>query len=274
MVLDMTSLPVALLLTLPLVAQTPERSAAAVAAAERAFAAKAAQEGTRAAFLATLTPEAVVFSPQAENGHAAQRAKAEDGSALRWEPEHVVLAASGDFALSSGPWSWTPKGGATPEVHGHFLSLWVLREGRWRVQLDVGVPHPVQGREPLTLVDLPGAPDPGAGERLGVAWQDFDARAARDTFGALGAYGAKDLRTYRPGLEVRPGNLPPAPRPFVPGIWREGGRAVATSADLALRWGTREAPSHTASVVQVWRRDSAGWRVALDVELPLPARKP
>lgn len=243
------------------------RSPAAVAEAERAFAALARKAGTPAAFLATLTESAVVFTPRPANAHAVHRARPDDPSRLVWEPEFVELAASGDFALSTGPWRWSPREGAEPKVHGHFLSLWVLEAGRWRVILDVGTPHPEQAAAPLTLRALPPAPDPTAGDTLAAAWKAFDAHAGRDVFGALQAFGAKDFRSYRKGEPLRAGTQPPAPEGFVPATWVEGGRHVAASTDLALRWGTRSHRGVTHSAVQVWRREGAGWRLAMDVEV-------
>ncbi|HJV90073.1 MAG TPA: nuclear transport factor 2 family protein [Holophagaceae bacterium] len=262
------------LLTLPALAQAPPRTAEAVAAAERAFAARAAQVGTPAAFLATLTPDSVVFTPAAENGPAAQRAKPEDGSRLAWEPEYVELAASGDFALSTGPWAWRPKAEAEPVVHGHYLSLWVIRDGGWRVLLDVGAPHPLQAPQALTLRALPSAPDPAARVKLGEAWKAFDAQAAVDLHGALHQAGSTDFRAYRRGVAVRAGVIPPPTAGFMPALWREAGWQIAASEDLALRWGLREGKGPDRSTVQVWRREAGAWKLAMDVELPLPGAKP
>lgn len=264
----------ALLLVPRIGAQTPPRTPEAVAAAERAFSERAGRMGTPEAFLAYLTPDSVVFTPAAENGPAAQRAKPEDGSRLTWEPEHVELAASGDFALSTGPWAWRPTAGAEPQVRGHYLSLWVIREGAWRVLLDVGTPHPAQAPRELSLRALPPAPDPAAGEKLAAAWKAFDVHAARDVFGALAQFGAADFRAYRRGEAVQPGVFPPPPAGFVPGLFQEAGRHVAASADLALRWGTRTAKGLARTSVQVWRREAGTWKLAMDAELPLPERKP
>lgn len=249
-------------------APTPLGTPEAVAAAERAFAARAADGGTRRAFLAFLTEDATVFTPEARNGPAAQRAQPEDGSRLAWEPEQVELAASGDFALSTGPWAWTPAGASQPAAHGHFLSLWVLREGRWRVLLDVGTPHPPQAARPLVARRLGAPADPGAGEALQAAWRDHDAQAAVDPAAAFRTWGAGDLRLYRPGRPLRAGEFLEG---GLPGLtWTGQGAQVAGSADLAFRWGLRGSGEARASAVQVWRREAGGWRLAMDVALPLP----
>jgi ketosteroid isomerase-like protein len=246
--------------------QLPLRSPEAVAAAERAFSERAAKEGTPAAFLEYLTEEALVFTPRAENGPAVQRAQKADGSRLSWAPEFVELAASGDFALSTGPWQWRPPSAAAPAAQGHFLSLWVLRGDRWRVLLDVGTPHPEQGTLPLRLRKVETSPQPGARDALASAWKAFDRAGMADLKVALDCFATRDLRVYRKGQPLREGARPAGPGAGT--TWTEGGCHVAASADLAVRWGLRETASGVSSAVQVWRREGVRWGLAMDVDLP------
>ncbi|GLH69760.1 hypothetical protein GETHPA_12930 [Geothrix rubra] len=239
-----------------------------VAAAERAFAADAARRGTPAAFVSAFAEDGLVFTPRAENARARYGAKPEDGSRLAWAPAFVEVAASGDFAISTGPWSWRAKGATAPSAAGHFLSLWVRRGGRWQVQLDLGVSHPAQAEAPLVLrTHGPGAPGPGPE----AAWRTFDAAAAGDLRAALEGAGAADLRLYREGRPVSPGNLAAgAAAEGGPAAWEPQGRMVAASRDLAVRWGVRTRGPARATGLQVWRRDGGAWRLAMDVALPWP----
>ncbi len=240
-----------------------------VAEAERAFAADAARRGTSAAFVAAFAKEGLVFAPRPENARIRYGRRKEDGSRLAWEPAFVEAAASGDFALSTGPWSWRAEGAAAPAAFGHFLTLWVKRDGRWQVKLDVGVPHPAQAEAPLVLrTHAPAAPGPAPE----ATWRTFDAAAGSDLAAALKEAGSVDLRLYRPGEAVLPGNL--AARAGEEGgaaAWEPLGQAVAGSRDLAVRWGVRARGGARATVVQVRRRDGAAWRLAMDVALPWAA---
>lgn len=249
----------------------PAKAAEAVAAAERAFAADAARMGTPAAFVAHVADDGLVFTPVPEHARAFYGAKRDDGSLLSWEPSHVEASASGDFAVSTGPWSWRAKGATAPSAFGHFLSLWVRRGGRWQVLLDIGVPHPPQEPEPLALVSRLPASLPSTAPEAG--WGAFDATAARDLTAALRAAGAPDLRLYRRGQAVRPGNLAALGASETgTARWEPLGREVAASRDLACRWGWRTRDGARALVLQVWRREAPGWRLAMDVALPpLPA---
>jgi len=241
-----------------------------VAAAERAFAADATRRGTPAAFVAHFAADGLVFTPVPENARALYGAKPEDGSLLSWAPSHVETSASGDFAVSTGPWSWRAKGATAPSASGHFLSLWVRRGGRWQVLLDIGVPHPPQEPEPLTLVSRSPANLPSTAPE--ADWRAFDATAARDLPAALREAGAPDLRLYRRGQAVRPGNLTALGTAETGAArWEPLGREVAASGDLACRWGWRTREGVRSLVLEVWRRETPGWRLAMDVALPPPA---
>lgn len=245
----------------------PHPLAQAVTAAERAFAADAARRGTPAAFVAAFSEEGLVFTPRPENARAVYGVRKDDGSLLSWGPSCVEVAASGDFALSTGPWSWRAKGVTAPTAFGHCLSLWVLRQGRWQVLLDIGVSHPVQALEALTLVAH--SPSASPGTVLEPAWAAFDRMAARDLAVALRASGAADLRLYRKGHAVLPGNLEfLAAAEAGAARWDPLGREVSASRDLAFRWGTRTRAGIQATALQVWRREGPGWRLAMDVALP------
>ena len=251
---------------LPAQVPVPPRGPDTVAAAERAFAAEAARTGTPAAFLTFLTEDATLFTPKPMNGWEAQRAQKDDGSRLAWEPEQVELAASGDLALSTGPWTWRPAGAPDPAAAGHFLSLWIWRDGRWRVLLDVGTPHAAQAPRPLSLRTLAAPVDPGAPAAREGAWKAFDAAASKDLHQALRSWGAPDLRLYRRGRWPEPGRGPEGAGSSV--SWEPLGIRAAASEDLAFRWGLRRSGGVTASAVQVWRREPAGWRLAMDADLP------
>ncbi|HEX9081109.1 MAG TPA: nuclear transport factor 2 family protein [Holophagaceae bacterium] len=246
--------------------QAATRPSESVVAAERAFAAEAAARGTSAAFVAAFAPDGLVFTPEPTNARARHAARPDDGSRLAWEPAFVEVAASGDFALSTGPWSWQAKGAPAPSAFGHFLTLWVRRAGRWEVKLDVGVSHPAPPAEGLRQVDHLRLGGPITSPE--AAWAAFDQAAGTDLAGAFQTAGAADLRLYRAGRAVHPGNLTALIGGEAgPVRWEALGREEATSGDLAVRWGHRLRGSLRTTALQVWRRGPEGWRLAMDVNL-------
>jgi ketosteroid isomerase-like protein len=269
-----------LTLALPLVAQSPE----ALANAERAFAAKAERAGTRTAFLTYLADDSVVFTPRAQAGHAYHEMRPEDGSALVWGPTYVELSASGDFGISTGPFSWAPKKKMPAEVNGHFLSVWGMRQGRWQVLLDVGIPHEavaaeaLQGRRNLATALTPDM----ARRSLISAEEALDQLAVTVPYPtALKETGTADLRVYRPGLVPAPGNFQWACR-YLPSrlTWVRKGLLIAPSGDLACTWGESDEgaagkdgkpKASRSTAVRIWRRERAmEWRLLVDLAVPIP----
>jgi ketosteroid isomerase-like protein len=269
----------ALLLALPLAAQSPE----ALAAAERAFAHRAQVVGTRAAFLAFLADDAVIFRPRPTPGPAHIAKAIEDGSLLEWAPTYVEVSASGDFGFSTGPYAWTPRGSGQPQGRGHFLSIWAQRQGKWQVILDAGIPHPeapamlLQGRRSTAKPQDPEQ----AKRRLLEAEEALDQLAVTVPYPcALREWGAPDLRIYRPGLPPSPGNFQQGCR-YLPSrlTWVRRGLLIAPSGDLACTYGesdeaqTKEGrpKASRSSAVRVWRREQGlGWRLIADLAVPIP----
>jgi ketosteroid isomerase-like protein len=124
----------------PVAAQTPAALEAEVHATERAFAQSMADRDL-AAFTLHLAEEAVFIGGEVLRGRQAV-VDAWSGffegaqAPFSWEPETVVVLASGTLALSSGPVR-NPAG----ERVGTFNSTWRREaDGRWRIVFDKGCP--------------------------------------------------------------------------------------------------------------------------------------
>lgn len=268
------------LLALPLGAQSPE----ALAQAERSFAQRAAATGTRAAFLAHLAEDGLIFRPRAVAGKPFYAGRPDDGSRLAWAPAYVELSSGGDFGISTGPFDWAPRGRTTPEGHGHFLSVWAHREGRWQVLLDVGVPHPdipppqLQARRSTA----PALAPEFARRSLLEAEEALDQLAVTLPYtSALREWAASDLRIYRPGVVPAPGNFKQLCR-YLPArlTWVRKGLLLAPAGDLACTWGETDEAFRSgdgqvraarSSAVRIWRRErEADWKLVVDLAIPIP----
>ncbi|MEO5706894.1 MAG: hypothetical protein ABIT10_10135 [Alteraurantiacibacter sp.] len=130
---------------------------AAVAAAERAFAQAAQEQGQWTAFAAWSTPDAVMFIPQPVNAHEFLQGRADPPRAVAWQPGYVWISCDATVAFSRGPWQR-----ADGSV-GYFTTVWQRQDdGSYKWVLDQGdtLPEPLPGGDEVTtqVADCPAAP--------------------------------------------------------------------------------------------------------------------
>jgi ketosteroid isomerase-like protein len=281
-VLAVFGLPV--LLTVVLSAQSHDVWQSLVDA-ERAFAGDSVRTTMREAFLAHLHPQSVMFNPGPVNGIELYTARPSRPVQLAWAPEVVDVAASGDFGYSTGPHQLrrAPEG----EIlrRGYFCSVWVRSAGApWKVLIDLGTSQPT----PVSLDVTPRDPTPtagtsagaGAAKTLAEAERQFATAAAGDQVATYRALLARHARVYRDGGAPVEGVLP-----ALDVIARRGKLVrvtpektdVATSGDLGYAYGRLELADAAPGAppvyyVRVWRHDTQGWRVVLDVDTWVAAR--
>lgn len=114
-------------------AQKSDGSTKSLVAAEKAFAADAAKNGTKAAFSKYLADDALVFRPNPTNGKKFY-ATAPDTKDLSWTANFARVSRSGDLGFTSGTYVY----GEDKKSYGHFLSVWRVNDGIWQVILDLG----------------------------------------------------------------------------------------------------------------------------------------
>lgn len=270
---------------------------ASLVAAELEFAAHAAREGIRAAFIANLADGATMFAPDPVDGRAWSRARPETGAQLSWYPSHAEVSAAGDLGFTTGPSQYRAGGaGDTLVHHGHFTSIWRRNaDGVWKVELDLGTPHerprgkiarfeptdkPQSGQRPASVRMLaPRDIEKAAASLLALDSSIANTATARGTAEAFDQFADPQVRIHRPGSqpimrrqpavrELR--REPGSPR------WEPTGGGVARSGDLGYTWGAVRwlrdgAPAERGYYVRIWRRSPDGWLIVLDAVTPGPS---
>lgn len=258
----------------------PSGAAASLAAAETAFAAQSVREGLRAAFLAWLAPDAVLFRNGPVNGPASISARPDPPIVLDWRPAFVEVASSGDFGVSTGPWTITPRGDATaPPRHGQFFSVWTRPPGgEWRVRVDLGISHPGPALADAVLSAAVTPAFPGAaGEPVDAAEARFARLAAQEgDRAAYAAFASATIRLYREGHAPYLGRDAALASPAAGEgrtAWVLASQGASRAGDLAYAIGSYGPPGAATAghYVRVWRREPTGWRVAADVTNALAA---
>jgi len=255
----------------------PPVDPAPVIAAERAFAAKAAEAGVTASFLAFMADQAIVFSPQPVSAKALYgsqppgKTPKEGGPLLAWWPNFAGVSRSGDLGFTTGPAS---VNGKPPGLF--YFTIWARQaDGGWKWVYDGGVQAdgaaaPGPDAQPVALP--PGDAQPMA---PALAWAQVRAAeaalatgAARDCAEALKAALAPDAR-------VQGSKAPPATTPAAvdrelatraPSIaYRLVGGGAAKAGDLVWTWGDATwEKGGGAHFVRVWQRRAGKWSVVFD----------
>ena len=283
----------ALALAAPSATSAAADDAAAIVAAERAFAASVRSLGVRDGFLDWLSQTGIVFRPGPVIGRTVYEKQPRGWNGLlAWNPVRAAISADGKLGWSTGPWTWrTDSTARKADAHGEYLSVWRrTAEGRWKVALDCGISHAAPAAAETTVTYS--APVPGA--RLGsqplAARQSLyqadasfaRASAAESVPAALGKYATDDVIVLREGAPRHAGRAA-----ALAGLDGREAQArlvstaqyIAESGDLGYTYGTfvtgPAAAPDSAWYVHVWHRGpSASWRLAAQMVMPLPTKKP
>ena len=271
---------------------SPAEAARAMVESERNFYRTGQEKGTRAAFLAFLADDGVVFRPGPVNGKEAWEKRPETGLDLIWEPTFAAMARSADFGYTTGPAKW--KANKKDEKflgYGQFISIWKKqKEGSWKVALDCGIENPEPSGQPeplrMSIPEDDKQVKTGDARRkalpLQEAHQKFVDAAKTNLADATLTVAAEEVRVYREGslpaigkraakaaLEAKAGKI----------SFEQLGGDMSHSTDLAYSYGkyslNRDGSVESGHFFQIWQTDAAGsWKLVLDWQKALPPEKP
>lgn len=270
----------------------PVRADMSIIQAEYAFDRAVADLGIRDGFLKYLDKRAVTFDPDAVNAYQTYLAGPATSDKLTWYPVYALVASSGDFGYTTGPWTYTTSKGA--KIFGEYVTIWHKSGSQWLALFDAGVSHAAmpnpesplpENASPEITADRPVLPGVGkAVKGLREAELAYGDRARQD--GAEAAYrhfalaNARFLRMNRPPFAGPARDLPdPAVGPS-----RISGPPdhtyVAASGDLGYTYGLTHLPEDKEKAqangvyLHIWRWVGSRWRLVLDLERPVPKKKP
>jgi ketosteroid isomerase-like protein len=256
--------------------------------AERSFSKMAAAQGQKAAFVEFLSEDAVIFREDViPNAKHWWQGRAPRPFLLKWEPEFMDIAASGDFGISLGPWELQEYRPYTPvRATGYFLSVWKKQtDGTWRVILDAGILTPKMDHYEFNFsfpanADKPQSFKVDAGqssgkdelmrsdEALASAWR------TKPVAETLTAYFAPDIRLLR--NDHQPTNDMDSIKAVIRNgsatyDWKPMYGSVADSGDLGYTYGAyafkdKEGKSNKGFYVRIWKRQpSKEWKIVVDL---------
>ena len=210
---------------------------------------------------------------------------------LVWQPVLGMVAASGDFGFTTGPWEAKPDiKDEKPSAYGHFVTVWKKQpDGSWKFVVDLGISHPQSGG-PLTLWHPRGKNSTKSDAKV----SEVDVAAARNDLlkhdrayaqaslkdglvKAFNSYTSPEVRLYRNGSLPFPNRTASAAAlESTKGqvLWTPIAGDVSRSGDLGYTHGTYEITdeekkvTERGSYVRIWRGFGHEWRIVLDVTNP------
>jgi len=252
---------------------------APVIAAERAFAANAADVGWVQAFRAFVAPDGMLLRPEPVDAPETLAAEEDHGQRdLAWWPAYAGIARSNDFGFTTGPFAIGDR-----PVGGHYFTVWRKQpDGSWKWIFDGG--PMVADPAPIARDGEPGAlpvASRGAGSaEAAIAAVTAIERVATDG-AALLAYMAEDVRANR--MRVAPGVGRAAAaaayaRPAGSVRYEMVRRDASTAGDLVftlqdVRWAGAEG-ERGGHVGRIWQLRPEGWRIVYDQITPRPPPRP
>lgn len=254
--------------------------------AERAFSALAGEKGFRDSFLHFFAPEGIGFNPK-DHVVVADLTKMEPEKRpfdykMFWEPKLADCSAEGDLGFTTGPLEITDLSVAQrPAAFMAYFSIWKkMPNGDLRVVFDLGTPMKDKPSFPAWSAS---APSPVSSKKEDVSKRALAVKT--EIARATPFLGSADAVLYsRQFLAYRPGASPIFDSKDLR-EWQKStafeveegevrGTFLSKNADLAWTWGTYKgefsAQPATGYWVQIWKHESAGWRITADIISRLP----
>ncbi|GAB3903963.1 hypothetical protein GCM10028803_33220 [Larkinella knui] len=254
---------------------------------EKKFAQFARDSTTKAAFLAYLAPDGILFNKgKVTNGREFLEKSPENPGKLTWQPVAADVSVSGDLGYTTGPWESRPKTLADkPTGFGHYVTVWKKQpDNNWRVALDIGITHPAPPVPPVNMIraatgirSVTSADTVKNREELLAFDNQFikvlEKNGAATTYKQ---YLAPQTRLYRmhqqPYLEQAAIDSllkQPVTLGFLP-----LNASVAESGDMGYVYGNTQTLANTGgkavkqmgNYLRIWKKDSQGkWKIALEL---------
>lgn len=265
--------------------------AKALADADVAFATQAGGEGgLRAALLATLADDAVLFQPRAIAGRAWAAATTLPAGQYSWAPAWSAVAADASLGVTTGPIAFhraSPDSSAT----GQYVTVWSRApEGTWKALIHLVVPGP-QAAVATFAPHVPagdGRPRSGPGAMdasratLYIADRGLAAAMKSDEPAvAISRVALPDSRILRAGAlpSVGADSIRAALAAREPGarvLWQTADLRMARTGDFGVTYGVYERQDaasgrvvEAGNFVRAWERQAdGGWRILLDAAAP------
>jgi hypothetical protein len=152
--------------------------------AEHAFARMASEKGIKAAFLAYIADDGLIFRPEPTNGKVFWTSRPDSPAILTWAPNYSDLSSNGILGYTTGNWEYCPQ------------------NGEYKFVVDIGINHPKPAKystDWVTATEETRDPNERNTTAADVAQGFYNTAATKGAKSAYKEFGADDIRLYREG---------------------------------------------------------------------------
>lgn len=258
-----------------------------VVAAENYFASYTKNKGIRDAFLKVSDESTILFRPHPVKAEDFFDKKSSNDSRIReWNPAYAKISKSGDWAFSTGPYSYSSKSDNVI-TYGQYLSVWKTNnKGVWKLALDIEMQHGKPISEPyLSFIDpksfrfyrqVPPARLKQREQLILTTDQLFSKTLLENQDYAYNTFIAEDARLLFPGYEPLIGkakinNFLNSQQIGIETLPAVANRALGS--DLAYTYGkaqiTKDGKTEQYHYVRIWEaKEGFTWNVLLEIFSP------
>ena len=251
---------------------------------EHSFAKLATEQGTRAAFLANMADDALVFNPDRIVAKPFWTARPTSPSLLSWAPNYADVSSNGMIGYTTGNWEFRPKGKEdTPTAFGEFITIWLrYPDGKYKFVVDIGVGHDKPAKysnDWRTSIEKVKDANEKNTSPADIA-NGFLQTAGSDGMGkAYSLYASDEIHVFRENKEPVIGKKAVLAS-------QKGNKALVAfakrstffgSGDISYNLGTYTMSKGDKVVekgnsMQIWKLTKGKWQIVLDILKPVPAK--
>ena len=239
--------------------------------AEKNFAAWSVNHGTQEAFLKFLDSIGIIFeNGKPVNGIETWNKRGNRPGILNWWPQFAEVSASGDFGYTTGSWTFRNPPADTIAARGQYTTVWRCnKQGQWKFLVDLGVSNtPPVSESGTTLIDV---------QKQTLVDLSLTSILSDPETRFLKAVAANKDKAYKEFLSkqsiLNRNGIPPAiavnaqkaaidSTPSVIEYVTNGG---SSNQDMMFVYGTTTISGKTDNYLRIWRRETDGWKIALEV---------
>src|ERR1035437_1771732 len=170
---------------------------------EHAFAQMASEKGTKAAFLAYIADDGLIFRPEPTNGKVFWTLRPDSSALLTWAPNYSDVSSNGILGYTTGNWEFRPQKGSEANAFGDFITIWLRQpSGEYKFVVDIGVNHPKPDKystDWISAAEKTIDPNEKNTTAADVAQGFYNTVATKGAKNAYKEFAAADIRLYREG---------------------------------------------------------------------------